>query len=137
MILIDTGPLVAVADADDQDHDRCVSALSAAQGPFLVPSTVLIEVSYLLQRNLGSYAEAAFLRSFLRGELTLIHPVLADLERMVALVETYADLPLGSVDASLVAIAERLNVTEIATLDRRHFTVVRPYHIPAFTLIPD
>jgi predicted nucleic acid-binding protein len=55
---------------------------------------------------------------------------------MAALVRRYADLPLGAVDASVVAVAERLKITQVATLDRRHFTVVRPEHVPAFELLP-
>ena len=55
---------------------------------------------------------------------------------MIELVEIYADLRLGAVDASVVAVAERLGATEVATLDRRHFTVVRPRHTAAFTLLP-
>ena len=60
----------------------------------------------------------------------------SDRERMVVLAETYADLPLGTVDASIVATAERLGEASVATLDRRHFTVVRPAHVEAFTLLP-
>ncbi|MFC6074290.1 hypothetical protein [Microbispora bryophytorum] len=56
---------------------------------------------------------------------------------MSTLVETYASLPLGAVDASVVAVAERLGITEVATLDRRHFTVVRPQHTGAFMLLPE
>ncbi|GAA5767182.1 hypothetical protein Aros01_03684 [Streptosporangium roseum] len=56
---------------------------------------------------------------------------------MSELVEVYADLPLGVVDASVIAVAERLGLTEVATLDRRHFTVVRPRHVDAFTLLPE
>jgi uncharacterized protein len=59
-----------------------------------------------------------------------------DLARMSELIETYADLRLGTVDASVIATAERLGATTIATLDRRHFTVVRPSHIDAFQLVP-
>jgi len=59
-----------------------------------------------------------------------------DWERVAELVDTYADLHLGGVDASLIALAERLDLREIATLDRRHFTVVRPRHIEAFELLP-
>lgn len=61
----------------------------------------------------------------------------ADLDRMAELVETYADFPLGLVDASVIAVAERLGAADIATLDRRHFSVVRPAHVPAFRLLPD
>ena len=60
----------------------------------------------------------------------------ADLNRMADLMQTYADLRLGTVDAAVIAIAERLNATQVATLDRRHFTVVRPTHITAFELLP-
>lgn len=61
----------------------------------------------------------------------------ADVARMADLVERYADLRLGWTDASLVAIAERLRIERIATFDRRHFTVVRPTHVTAFTLLPE
>jgi len=59
-----------------------------------------------------------------------------DYTRAAHLVEQYADLPLGAVDAAVIAVAERLRVTEVATLDRRHFSVVRPAHVDAFTLLP-
>ena len=55
---------------------------------------------------------------------------------MAELVEAYADLRLGTVDASVIALAERLGLTSVATLDRRHFAVVRPIHVEAFTLLP-
>ena len=60
----------------------------------------------------------------------------ADLDRIFELVETYADLPLGTVDASVIAVAERLNLPAVATLDHRHFSVVRPRNVPAFELLP-
>lgn len=61
---------------------------------------------------------------------------MADVDRMAELAERYADLGLGGTDASVVAIAERLGIDKIATLDRRHFSVVRPRHVEAFTLLP-
>jgi predicted nucleic acid-binding protein len=136
VILVDTGPLVAIADADDQDHEASLVALSDAARPLLVPTTVVVEVGYLLERKLGSHAEAAFLRSFQEGSFTLAPLSTADLDRMASLVEIYSDLPLGTVDASLIAMAERLGITQIATLDRRHFTVVRPRHVDVFALLP-
>jgi predicted nucleic acid-binding protein len=60
-----------------------------------------------------------------------------DVSRMADLAERYADLRLGGTDASVIAIAERLGIYRIATFDRRHFTVVRPVHVEAFTLLPD
>jgi uncharacterized protein len=137
LIIVDTGPLVAAADADDHDHDRCVEMFRTARQPWLVPQTVITEVCYMLERERGSQAESAFLRSFGRRELTLAELTVADTDRMAELVDTYADLRLGGVDASVVAIAERLNVATVATLNRRDFTVVRPRHVKSLTLIPE
>ena len=80
--------------------------------------------------------EAEFLRSLVSGQLAIEHVGDVDLERAAELVETYSDLALGTVDASVVAIAERLGASKIATLDRRHFTVVRPTHVLSFELLP-
>lgn len=77
-----------------------------------------------------------FLGDLASGNLTIeaIHP--ADPLRIAELVATYHDLPLGTVDASVIAAAERHGLAEIATLDRRHFSVVRPRHVVNFTLLP-
>ncbi|QSB16394.1 hypothetical protein JQS43_08985 [Natronosporangium hydrolyticum] len=71
-----------------------------------------------------------------QGEFDLVAVTTADMQRMAELVRRYADLPLGGVDASVIAIAERLGVAEVATLDLRHFTVVRPSHVRSLTLLP-
>jgi len=84
----------------------------------------------------GPAPEVAFLRSIAAGELELAVLTVADVARMAELTERYADLGLGGTDASLVALAERLGLTTLATFDRRHFTVVRPAHTPGFTLLP-
>jgi predicted nucleic acid-binding protein len=101
-----------------------------------VPALVVTEVSYLLSDRIGAHAELAFARSIARGEL-IVEPVLdSEWDRVVDLTEQYADLPLGVVDASVVALAERHRAESIATLDRRHFSVVRPEHAASFTLLP-
>lgn len=69
-------------------------------------------------------------------ELQLVDLTRGDLRRMVELVRTYADFPLGAVDASVMAVAERHNCTDIATLDRRHFSAVRLQHAPSLNLLP-
>jgi uncharacterized protein len=135
-MIVDTGPLVAPLDADDANHKRCLDLLERDPGPLLVPAPVLTEVCWLLERERGSDAEAAFLDALAAGELQLVEVLSVDLRRMADLVRRYADLPLGAVDASVVAVAERLGVTQVATLDRRHFSVVRPAHVPAFDLLP-
>jgi uncharacterized protein len=95
------------------------------------------EVCYLLERERGSRVEAAFLRSLGRREMTLAPLTIADTDRMAELVETYASLPLGGVDAAVIAVAERLDVATVATLNRRDFAAVRPRHVNALTLIPE
>ncbi len=102
----------------------------------LIPSTVIAEVGYLLAREGGPGVESAFLTSLADGDFGSANLTPVDFQRMAALVEQYADLPLGTTDASLIALAERLEITEIATLGRRHFSVVRPRHVEAFDLVP-
>ncbi|GAA4589424.1 PIN domain-containing protein [Planotetraspora phitsanulokensis] len=135
-ILLDTGPLVAALDADDKDHVRCSELLQTASGPLLVPVTVMVEVCWLVEKYRGALAEAAFLGSIDSGELELIAVEPKDITRIAELVRLYKDLPLGAVDASVIAIAERLGLPAVATLDHRHFSVVRPLHVAALQLLP-
>ena len=136
MLIVDAGPLYAAAASRDKHHERSVELLSAASRPLLVPALVVTEVSYLLGDRIGPYAEVAFARSLADGEL-VAEPVLnSDWERIAELVGQYLDLPLGIVDASVVALAERRGLEVIATLDQRHFRAVRPNHVDAFTLVP-
>lgn len=138
MIIVDTGPLVALVNSSDADHARCVQWVEAAHEPLLVPNTVLTEVCYLLQRRCGSKVEARFLRELGADDRFALVPILGeDLPRVADLIETYQDFPLGGADASVITVAERLGVSRIATLDRRHFSVVRPQHLPSFTLLPE
>jgi predicted nucleic acid-binding protein len=101
-----------------------------------VPTLCLAEVAHLLTRGGGNETEIRLLGDFASARLLLEPVEPADLLRMAELVATYGDLPLGTVDASVVAAAERLRITEIATLDRRHFGVIRPAHVEAFELLP-
>jgi predicted nucleic acid-binding protein len=110
--------------------------LESHRGPLLVPQLVIAEVTYLIETRLGWPSEVRFLGDLASGNL-ITEPVHAgDWIRIAELVGRYHDLPLGTVDASVIALAERLGVREVATLDRRHFTVVRPNHVPAFELLP-
>ena len=93
-------------------------------------------MAYLLGTRLGADAEVRFLGDFAVGNFTPEPVAASDWLRMAELVSTYRDLPLGSVDASVIAVAERRNLNEVATLDWRHFSVVRPHHVDAFTLVP-
>ena len=137
MIVVDTGFLVALLDADDRHHERCRRWLAANDEQLVVPVPVVTETCYFIERDSGPDVEADFLESFGPGEtfeMIELRPI--DWTRTAELIRTYDDLPLGVVDASVMAIAERLGSTQIATLDHRHFTVVRPDHATAFELLP-
>ena len=140
MILFDTGPIVAAATAND-DHFHVASelftGLRLANRRLLLPATVSAEVGYLLSERVSPQVEVGFLRGVADGAFELVDLTRADYRRMAELTEQYIDMPLGTTDASVIALAERLGITEIATLDRRHFTAVRPRHVAAFTLLPE
>jgi len=135
-LIVDTGVLLAAADRADPDHRACAELLEAAASALCASPFVVAETAYLIGRQLGPAAEARFFRSIADGEISVEQLTGTDLARIADLVETYADMPLGGGDASVVALAERLGETVIATLDRRHFGVVRPAHATAFDLVP-
>ena len=136
MLIVDTGPLVATADRADSDHAACRELLESDEGPLITTAMVIAEAAYLINRQLGAKAEASLFTSIIEGQIEVADLGLTDWQRIQELVTTYADLPLGGTDASVVALAERRGVTSIATLDRRHFSVVRPRHADAFELLP-
>lgn len=100
-----------------------------------MPILALAEVAHLAGSRLGLRAEGRLCADLAAGKAILDSPPHSDWARIAELVVRYLDLPLGMVDASIVAAAERLNVTTIATLDH-HFSVVRPAHTDRFTLLP-
>jgi predicted nucleic acid-binding protein len=101
-----------------------------------MPITVAAEAGYLIDSYGGPHREAEFLAGVAGGDFEPVPLTLADFRRMAQLVEQYADMRLGTTDASVIAVAERLGVSNIATLNHRHFTVVRPAHVGYFSLLP-
>jgi uncharacterized protein len=134
LAVVDAGPLYAAADADDQDHLVSRKALSRADLRLVVPALAVAEATRFVGRRLGASAESRFLGGV--GELDVEGPSREDFARMAELVEKYADFPLGGTDASVIALAERLDAPIILTLDHRHFAAVAPRHREAFQLLP-
>jgi predicted nucleic acid-binding protein len=135
-LILDTGPIVAALNEEDPDHRRCADLLTEA-GDLLLPSPVLVEVDYWLVKLGGAKVWSDFVADIIRGVYRIAHPTDADLTRAADLEQTYEDLDLGLVDACTIALCERLNETKVATLDRRHFSVVRPSHCSHLTLLPE
>ena len=134
--MVDAGPLYAYVDADDRHHRACLALLESHPGPLVVPTLVITEVAYLIGSRLGVEPEVRFLGDVAAGAFAVEPVAPSDWLRIAELVSRYRDLPLGTVDASVVAVGERLGITELATVDRRHFSVVRPNHTAGFTLLP-
>ncbi len=101
-----------------------------------MPEVVLAEAGYLIGKLAGQQAEIAFVRQMATDRIALQGLGTEDLHRMADLMATYVELRLGVVDTAVVAIAERLQVRTIATIDHRDFSVVRPRHASHFELLP-
>lgn len=132
--VVDSGPLYAVTDTADDDHGASVEVLGREDLELVIPTMVVAEVSYFVGTRLGPEAEARFLGGL--SEFDVEGPTMEDWGRMAELVDRYADFPLGGTDASVVALAERLDTDVVITLDRRHFSSVRPRHCASFNLLP-
>jgi predicted nucleic acid-binding protein len=136
VLVVDTGPLVATADRADKDHAACRDLLEGDEGPLVTTAMVIAEAAYLIDRQLGAKAEATLYEAITSGQIEVANLSIDDWQRVRDLVTTYADLRLGGTDASVITLAERRGTTRIATLNRRHFSVVRPRHADAFELLP-
>ncbi len=123
--LIDAGPLLATINRNDNGHAESAALLRRLDCPFYTTLAVITEAMYLLGRHTGAPGQAALWRLILRGDLIVEHPTQRDLQRMADLMSRYADRPMDFADASLVAVAERLGLDRIVTLDRTDFSVYR------------
>jgi len=132
--VVDSGPLFAAADRSQAGHDQCVEVLARGDLDLVIPAMVVAEVSYLVGKRLGAVAEAQLLRGLAGFDVQAPHP--DDWARIGDLVEQYSDFPLGGTDASIIALAERLDTPTVITLDRRHFGAVRPRHCESLQLLP-
>jgi uncharacterized protein len=136
VILLDSGPVIAAASRNDQRRDQCQRALSELREPAMMSVLCVTEVCYFLGTRGTAAGEAAFLRSIAAGTIEVVDLTSDDYRRTADLVERYGDLPLGAADASVVALAERLDIARVMTLDENHFRIVRPRHIDVFELLP-
>jgi len=132
-ILVDTGPLVAVIDADDAYHHRCVQALKQIREPLFTVWPVMTEAMHLV----GSLAAQERLWDVLEEERLKLLPLETDdMPRMRALMKKYADLPMDLADAALVRVAERDGLHTVLTIDRSDFSVYRLQDGKKFRLLP-
>jgi uncharacterized protein len=112
------------------------AAIETARDHIIVPAPVLGEIDYLLRVRLGNAALLRFLQDIQEGAFTVEMVSLADLRRCAVLIAKYHDLDLGLSDASVVALAERLSINRILTVDQRDFRAIRSVHGRSFRLLP-
>ena len=135
-VIADTGALIALANANDQYHRPIRQFFGANREPVIIPCPVVPETCFILRTSMGAAVELEFLRS-IRGHLMLEHYTAADAARVIEINEKYRDAEFGFVDATVMAMAERLNIQTVLTVDHRDFSMFRPMHCPAFHLIPE
>ena len=113
---------------------RRVALLTSYPGELVMPVLAVAEAAFMIEGRLGVRAEALFIADLAGSDISVADVPPSEWVRIGELVATYADMNLGTVNASVVAAAERLGITAVATTDRRHFSVVRPSHAAAFEL---
>lgn len=134
-LVVDTGPLLASLDRDDIRHQECAALLSGRE-QLIVPAPVLVEVDYWCGRKGLAASFDEVLREARRGVIHVEDIAADDYERILELRSDYRDLRVGYVDAAVLTIVERLGERKLATLDHRHFAVMRPRHVAALELLP-
>ena len=134
--LLDTGFLYALLNRSEQQHANVLAVSESVTGQIFLPIPVTTEVAYLILRDLGTVAVADFVESLVEPGFELLEPISEDYQRAAAVIRKYHDARIDFVDAIMVAMAERLNITRILTLDQRHFRLFRPKHCTAFELFP-
>lgn len=135
LAVVDAGPLLAALDRRDPDHVGCAEVLRHRDLDLVIPVLVVAEVSYFAASRLGPRGEAAFVRSLRDLAVEAPHP--EDWPVIADLVEQYGDFPLGTVDASILVLADRLDTDLIVTLDRRHFGAIQSPRGRSFRLLPE
>lgn len=136
-LILDTGPLYASLDRNDADHAACRRLIEGADEPLVIPAPVLIEVDYWVHVRMHPGVFVALLDDILAGAYRVEELQVDDYRRIRQLCDRYADSDVGFVDAAVLAVVERLDEDKLATIDHRHFSVLRPRHVESLRLLPD
>ena len=134
-ILIDTSCLLAMVDAASTYHSATLAIIRSKRYERIIPAPVLPEVSYLLAKRMGHATLRSFIATIATEKPQIADLVQHDYERVATVLVEYADLRLDFADAAILSLAERMDIQDILTLDRRDFSVLRPKHCHYFNLL--
>ncbi|MBW1616617.1 MAG: PIN domain-containing protein [Deltaproteobacteria bacterium] len=135
--IIDTGFLYAALDKRDEDHKNVTELLpTLPKNDLILPTLVLVELTHLLKKRLGHNKMRQFISTLDNSPIKFENIIQNDIRRVYELLSKYSDLKLDFVDASITAIAERLNIRQILTVDKRDFNIIRPIHCEHFEIFP-
>lgn len=135
-LILDTGVVYAALDRSDPEHVPCRKLIEGASEQLIVPSPALVEIDCLVIKAGGVGAMLAFLRDVRAGAFLVEDLLPEDYDRIYEILDRYADQDIGFVDAAVLAVVERLGEPKLATLDRRHFSILRPRHRKSLQLLP-
>jgi uncharacterized protein len=135
LAVVDAGPLIAAFDPREASHARCVEILRSRRHRLVIPTLVIAEVCHLIGERLDARREVAFVRGLRAFEVEA--PTPDEWPLIADMVERYADFRLGTADASIAVLADRLDTDLIVTLDRRHFSAIRSPRGRSFRLLPE
>jgi uncharacterized protein len=136
MLLVDAGPVVAMADRRDPRRISAREAIRGERGPLVIPAQVTAEIDYLMGERIGPHASLAFIEDLAAARFRVDCLFPEEYEKVADLSQRYAGLGLGLADLSLIVLADRFDCTRIATFDERHFRAVRPLRGGSFTILP-
>lgn len=136
--ILDSGFAYAQLNGKDVWHSKVTATILEVESePLILPDPAITEIAYLLARRVGLKAAADFVESLAETDLVIESPTASDFLRSAEILRKYNDQNIDFVDACIVAMAERLNITTILTVDRRHFSVFKPVHCDSFELLPE
>jgi predicted nucleic acid-binding protein len=135
-LLIDTAPIVALADPQEPQRAAILDVLTTEPGPLVIPAPTTAEIDYLLGRRFGAQARRAFLTDLAAGRFTVAARARGDYASVLELERRYDDLDLGLADCALITLADRHGTIRLLTFDERHFRAITPLRGEAFTLLP-
>lgn len=135
-LILDTGPLYASLDRSDADHHRCRELIESTDELLVIPVPVLVEVDYWIGQRMHAGVLVALLEDIRDGAFKVEELLVSDYRRIAELCDRYADSDIGFVDAAVMALVERLDEPKLATLDHRHFGLIRPRHRDTIDLLP-